>query len=232
VLKGDFCCLERLDLLTLINPASYSHTLANQQLHTKFMEMWIHNDGFLHRIAQLSQDEAGIDDSTLEALRKDLKKEKALDIANTIFLSALQLAVFETFDPRGDETLVSLQSRLAQRYLPRGNMPDSSDLSPLLAVFQEHGVDQLMSAYAPLWSEILGAMVFESFQKTDLRDLDEVERLGLGVRDLFLRSDQSMTTKRVEDLCRTPISTLPLKHVYQFGSDIEEEIPSEDSKAT
>lgn len=153
----------------------------------------------------------------LEALRKDVKKEKALDIVNTIFLSALQLAALKEFDPRGDETLVTLQSRLANHYLPKGILPDSSDLSPLLAVFQENGIDQNMSAYAPLWSEILSAMVFHKFQNTDLRDRDEVERLGRGLRDLFLRSDQGLTTEAVEDLCQSQLSSDPLKEVYQFG---------------
>jgi hypothetical protein len=186
----------------------------------QFMEMWIHNDGFVHRLAQLSQSENMVDDSMLDALRRDLRKEKALDMVNTIFLSALQIAALEEFDPRGDETLVSLQSRLAQQYLPKGNMPDSSDLSPLLAVFQEHGADQMMTAYAPLWSEILSAMVFDRFQKTDLRDRKEVERLGLGIRDLFLRPDRGLSTKDVEELCEGSVSTEPLKHVYQFGHDV------------
>jgi Zn-dependent oligopeptidase len=185
------------------------------------MEMWILNDGFLHRLAQLSQSDNIIDTSTIDALRRDWKKEKALDIVNTIFLSALQIAALEEFDPRGDETLVSLQSRLAQKYLPKGNMPDSSDLSPLLAVFQEHGIDQKLSAYGPLWSEILAAMVFDRFQKTDLRDRDEVNRLGHGVRNLFLRDDRCLSTKDVEELCRSEVSSEPLKHVYQFGQHID-----------
>lgn len=196
-------------------------------LSLQFLELWLQNDGFLHRLAQLSQDEMFLDDETLKALRKDLRNDRALELTNTMFLSALQFAVFESFDPRGDETLVALQERLAVQYLPGSNLPDPSDLSPLLAVFQESGLDQKMSAYGALWSEVLASTVYESFQKTDLRDREEVQRLGTGIRDLFLRGNQGRPPSRKDfaDLCRIDESSIgsagPLKRVYGFevGTD-------------
>eukprot|EP00532_Pseudo-nitzschia_australis_P020503 CAMPEP_0168305148 /NCGR_PEP_ID=MMETSP0142_2-20121227/49393_1 /TAXON_ID=44445 /ORGANISM="Pseudo-nitzschia australis, Strain 10249 10 AB" /LENGTH=797 /DNA_ID=CAMNT_0008256575 /DNA_START=212 /DNA_END=2605 /DNA_ORIENTATION=+ len=188
-----------------------------------FIEMWIQNDGFLHRLAQLSQDELMLEDETLKLLREDLKREKALDMMNTMFLSGLQFTVFDDFDPRGDETLVALQERLAIQYLPRSNLPDPSDLSPLLAVFQQSGVDQTMSAYGPLWSEVLASIVYEKFQKTDLRDRNEVERLGTGIRDLFLHSNKDDSTRHLskkdfENLCgMKDVSGDSLKRVYGFN---------------
>ncbi|KAL3903414.1 MAG: hypothetical protein SGARI_005392, partial [Bacillariaceae sp.] len=139
----------------------------------QFMEMWIQNDGFLNRLAQLSETDEPLDEDALKLLREELQREKALEIVNTIFLSELQREVFEEFDPRGDETLVALQARLAKQHLPKGNLPSSSDLSPLLAVFQEQGSEQHMSAYSSLWSELLSAMAYETFQNTDLRDTEE-----------------------------------------------------------
>jgi len=186
-----------------------------------FMHMWIQNDGFLHRLSQLSQDELVLEDETLKILRENLKKEKALDTMNTIFLSALQLAVFDEFDPRGDETLVALQGRLASQYLPKSNLPDPSDLSPLLAVFQESGNRQTMSAYSSIWSEVLSATVYERFQKTDLRNRIEVERLGTGIRNLFLRqNNQQLTRKAIKDLCGIEdhmiASADSLNRIYEF----------------
>ena len=70
--------------------------------------MWLQNDGFVNRLVQLSQEELLLDEETLKILRKDLRYEKALELTNCMFLSALQFAVFEEFDPRGDETLVAL----------------------------------------------------------------------------------------------------------------------------
>eukprot|EP00532_Pseudo-nitzschia_australis_P012245 CAMPEP_0168211904 /NCGR_PEP_ID=MMETSP0140_2-20121125/3974_1 /TAXON_ID=44445 /ORGANISM="Pseudo-nitzschia australis, Strain 10249 10 AB" /LENGTH=250 /DNA_ID=CAMNT_0008138647 /DNA_START=9 /DNA_END=762 /DNA_ORIENTATION=+ len=131
--------------------------------------------------------------------------------------------VFDDFDPRGDETLVALQERLAIQYLPRSNLPDPSDLSPLLAVFQQSGVDQTMSAYGPLWSEVLASIVYEKFQKTDLRDRNEVERLGTGIRDLFLHSNKDDSTRHLskkdfENLCgMKDVSGDSLKRVYGFN---------------
>ena len=187
------------------------------------MEMWVHNDGFLQRLVQLSHDGksdlVGLDEETLEILRKDLKKQKALEIMNVIFLSALQLEVFGTFDPRGDETLMALQTRLAEQYLPKGNLPDSSDLSPLLAVFQENGAQNNMSASGPILSELIAAMLYESFQKTDLRDGEQVERLGGGIRDLFLKTDDSsnlLSLDGIQKLCGAELSGGQLKRVYKF----------------
>lgn len=184
--------------------------------------MWLQNDGFLHRLAQLSQDELTFDEETLKTLRKDLRNEKALELTNTMFLSALQFTVFESFDPRGDETLVALQERLAVQYLPASNLPDPSDLSPLLAVFQESGIDQKMSVYGTLWSEVLASTVYETFQKTDLRDKQEVETLGTGIRDLFLRG-RPPSRKDFADLCKTSLASIgsggPLKRVYGFESE-------------
>ena len=144
-------------------------------------------------------------------------------MVNAMFLSALQFSVFDEFDPRGDETLVAMQERLAQQYLPKGNMPDPSDLSPLLAVFQEHG-SQSMSAHSSLWSEILSAMVYEKFRKTDLRDREKVHRLGRGIRDLFLRpsrdggsATQQTFAQEIQSLCETDyVTSSALKFVYRF----------------
>lgn len=187
--------------------------------------MWLQNDGFVHRLVQLSQDEMVLDEETLKILRKDLRYEKALELTNCMFLSALQFSVFEDFDPRGDETLVALQERLAVHYLPGSNLPDPSDLSPLLAVFQESGIEQKMSAYGALWSEALAATVYETFQKTDLRDRDEVERLGRGIRNLFLRGNGGKPFSRNElvDLCKTNQDSIgtggPLSRVYGFDQE-------------
>ena len=199
------------------------------------------NDGFLHRLVQLSQDELVLDDGddgTLETLRRDLRNEKALDLTNTMFLSALQFGVFERFDPRGDETLVALQERLATRYLPGSNLPDPSDLSPLLAVFQQSGADQKLSAYGTLWSEVLAATVYEAFQKTDLRDRSEVARLGTGIRDLFRRGGpggRPVSRSGIADLCRIDEASVgsagPLARVYGFddnGDDTDDKTTEND----
>lgn len=188
----------------------------------QFLEMWLQNDGFVNRLVQLSQEEMVLDEETLKILRKDLRYEKALELTNCMFLSALQFAVFEEFDPRGDETLVALQERLATHYLPGSNLPDPSDLSPLLAVFQESGFDQKMSAYGALWSEVLASTVYETFQKTDLRDRVEVERLGSGIRNLFLKGNngKSLSRNDIADLCKTNDVSIgsggPLSRVYGF----------------
>ena len=193
------------------------------------MEMWILNDGFLNRLAQLSsssssstednddnanvndddeqqqqqQDEVMLfDDDTLQILRNDYKKEKALHITNTMFLSALQFEVFTIFNPRGDETLVGLQERIANLYLPKSCQPDTSDLSPLLAVFQQSNDSQYMSMHATLYSNIISANLYEKFQFLlyEVRQQEDACKLGIGIRDLFLSSDNSSSNSLQKDI--------------------------------
>jgi hypothetical protein len=100
-------------------------------------------------------------------------------------------------------------------------MPDPSDLSPLVAVFQEHGTQQHFSAYGPLWSELLSCMVYETFQNIDLTDKNKVQELGHGIRDLFLRTSSKngsrLTLDEILQLCdATEVSSGPLERVYRF----------------
>jgi Zn-dependent oligopeptidase len=176
--------------------------------------MWVHNDGFLQRIAQLSQDQFTFQPELMNALRDDLKKQKALELMETVFLSNLELTIFTDFDPRGDETLVSLQQRLAEEYIPH-NVPFDSDLSPLVEIFRGKAIDPSMKAYGPLWSEILAAMAYEKFSSTDLTNDDEVKRLGRGIRNLFL-SEETSGKEAIEMLCEKKFSSDELKNVYDF----------------
>jgi hypothetical protein len=83
-----------------------------------------------------------------------------------------------------------------------------------------------MSATGPIFSEILAAMLYESFQNTDLRDREAVERLGCGIRDLFLQpliqtestpSSPALTSLgEIEKLCGTKVSGGQLQRVYKF----------------
>ena len=75
--------------------------------------MFVYNDGFLQRLASLSQENFTFQPELLEVLRKQITKEKAEELLMTIFLASLEMHIFTTFDPRGDESLVALQERMA-----------------------------------------------------------------------------------------------------------------------
>jgi Zn-dependent oligopeptidase len=178
------------------------------------MEMWIQNDGFLQRLAQLSQSEFTFDPQLMKSLRKDLQKQKAMETMESAFLGSLESTIFTDFDPRGDETLAALQGRLAEEYTPH-NVSDASDLSPLLEIFQDNASDQSMATHSRMWSEVLAAMVYEKFQNTDLRDRDEAKRLGREIRNFFLREDR-LTKNDIEEFCGSKITPESLKRIYGF----------------
>jgi hypothetical protein len=183
------------------------------------MELWfLQNDGFLKRLAALSQDQFEFRQGIIDILRKELFKQKAEEIVQNAFLGFLESAIFTDFDPRGDETLVALQQRLAERYIPH-NRPDTSDLSPLLEIFKDNAVDESMAANSHLLSEVLSACVFDKFRKTNLNDPDEVKKLGRGVRNLFLKpsgESRNLSIADFESLCGKSISPQELKEIYSL----------------
>ena len=218
------------------------------------MEMWLHNDGFVQRLAQLSQDEYdSIPLDLLELLRKDWASQKIEDWRHQIFLGELELAIWNEFDPLDKQkdsegnagskssSLGALQQELAEVYTPN-NVPSSQDLSPLMEIFQENSntadrtVDHEshLTVHAQLWSELLSANVYAAFQealtiRTTGSDNENghdgakglVEKLGVGVRELFLPTSPkrgSLSLADFETLCGKKISPQALEEVYNLSA--------------
>jgi len=179
-----------------------------------FMVLWLYNDGFLQRIAQLSQDQFTFQPELMRVLREDFKKRKAIDLTGNVFLSTLELMIFTNFDPMGEETIVSLQGRVAEKYIPY-DMPDSNDLSPMIEIFQGKTQDPKIATFCPVWSEMLACMAYRRFMTTDLNDVEAVGSLGRGIRNLFLSPDTA-NKGHFESLCEEKISLKSLKHVHNF----------------
>ena len=133
-----------------------------------------------------------------------------------LFLGELEIATFTDFDPRGEESLAALQSRFADEFIPY-RTPSSQDLSPLLDVFHERVVNR-SAAYRHIFSEVLSSNVYVAFKNTDLKDSDEVTRIGRGIRELFRnpRRSSPMSVDEFERLCKIPISPNKLKELYRF----------------
>jgi hypothetical protein len=155
---------------------------------TQFMELWLQNDGFVQRLVALSQDKYdGIPLELLEILRKDRATQKTKEWMHQIFLGELERTVWTNVDndpnnhnnnsnaPTTKESLASMQRRLAEQYIPH-DIPESKDLSPLLAIFAQGGNtttntasttvedESIMMAYTSLWSEVLSANLYVAFQ--------------------------------------------------------------------
>ena len=217
--------------------------------------MWLQNDGFVQRLAQLSQDEYdSIPVDLLELLRKDWASQKLDDWRHQIFLGELEVAIWNEVDPlekkeedggenSSKKSLAALQQELAEIYTP-SKVPSSQDLSPILEIFQrssntaDRTVDQEphMSSHASLLSEMLSANVYVAFQdaltvkaagdnkeegKGGANTKEQVQRLGAGVRELFLPSSSTQGTLSLADfeaLCGKTISPLALAEVYQLST--------------
>jgi len=88
--------------------------------------------------------------------------QKSLQMMQHIFYGELELELFTTFDPNGDESMVGLQRRLSSQFLPH-DMPAQNDLSPLLEVLRENAAGPQLAFYRYLWSEVYCAGIFQRF---------------------------------------------------------------------
>jgi len=143
---------------------------------------WLQNDGFVQRLATLSQDKHTFPDELLHFVRKNQVQDKSMDLMEHIFLAHLEHELFGAgkFHPRSDESLMAMQTRLAQTLVP---FHKPKDLTPSLDVFRSFSQSQLHSDY--IWSDILSANVFQRFQTIDMTQQEQVKRLGLDVRGLI-----------------------------------------------
>ena len=174
------------------------------------MEMWVLNDGFLQRLAQLSQEGGMFEQETIGSIRSLLKKQKAKDLMNGAFLDSLAFGMFTSFDPRGDETLPALQTRYAEQFIPH-DIPDQGDLSPVVTILrQEMGSGRGKKPGHDLLSSVLAAMVYVKFQRTDLRDRDAVAMLGSDIRR-FVTHQMGLL-----ELCGQELSGKDLRNAFEF----------------
>lgn len=122
-------------------------------------------------------------------------QRKAQQILQHIFFESLELEIFSTFDPRGDESLVALQRRLAASFIPH-DQPDHKDFSPLHEIFKENakGIHIGLRYFS---GEVWSAGLFRPFLHEDSHqhnvsprrkfvDKEKVRALGRQLRTNFL----------------------------------------------
>ena len=132
----------------------------------------------------------------IDVLLRRRGQKKAQQIMQHVFFGSLELEIFSSFDPGGDESLVGLQRRLAATYVPH-NQPDYKDLSPLLEVFTENAQGFHMGMHRYFWAEVYSAGLFRAFLHHDnsppeshlqsqFLAAEHVQTLGRELRSNFL----------------------------------------------
>ena len=126
------------------------------------MEHCLFEKSSLQSIMEFSESEAELTSEMSDVLLRRRGQKKAQQIMQHVFFGSLELEIFSSFDPGGDESLVGLQRRLAATYVPH-DQPDYKDLSPLLEVFTENARGNIIGMHRYFLGEVIGADLFHAF---------------------------------------------------------------------
>lgn len=145
------------------------------------MEHFLFEEPVLQSLAHLSGSAKPFPTELVENLREQRCAKKAQIMNQRAFLGQLELEIFLD----GDESLVALQRRLAEQYLPHC-LPDTSVLSPLLEIMVDNANDKHMCRYRYLWSEVMSADIYSMFQVAGVENQDKMRELGLRLRKIMI----------------------------------------------
>lgn len=112
-----------------------------------------------------SRSRVGFSDESIDAAFRVRTYRKHLELAQLAFYGSLELYIFSNFDIRGEETLLSLQSRWAKEYSPHDLPPDKT-IGPLMNIFKENAAGRSVAYYRYLWCEAQGAALFERMKES------------------------------------------------------------------
>jgi oligopeptidase A len=145
------------------------------------MEHFLFEEPILQSLAHLSDSANPLPADLVRKLREQRCAEKEQTMNQRAFLGQLELEIFLN----GGESLVLLQRRLAEQYVPH-RLPDKSALGPLLEIMVDNANGKHMCRYRYLWSEVMAADIYSVFQEAGVENQDKVRELGLRLRNIMI----------------------------------------------
>jgi Zn-dependent oligopeptidase len=148
------------------------------EVMSQFMEQWLFEESVLETLAFMSGAAEPIPKETMQDLKQQYVNNRRMELTEQLFIDHLELEYF--LNARGSESLVSMQHRIATKYLGH-SIPAKSDMRPLMKVFkcntggEHHGE---VGHYRYLLGEIIAADLFHVFQQAGLQNQEEMKRLG------------------------------------------------------
>ena len=155
------------------------------------MEHCLYEKSTLQSVIQFSNLESDVEltvDMT-DALLQRRGHKKMQQIMQQVFYGSLELEIFSSFDPRGEDSLVGLQRRLAAVYVPH-DQPNHKNLSPLLDIFSENAQGVRLAMHRYFLSEVYSAGLYREFRIHEKPQLllssAHAQTLGKNLRAEFL----------------------------------------------
>mmetsp|Transcript_30132 Transcript_30132/g.54518 ORF Transcript_30132/g.54518 Transcript_30132/m.54518 type:complete len:627 (-) Transcript_30132:109-1989(-) len=146
----------------------------------QLMEHFLFDEAVLQTLAHLSGSES-IPPKLVEMLREQRVAEKVHILNQRAFLGQLELELFSDLD----ESLVSLQRRLAQESVPL-DLPDKNDLAALFKIMHDNACGRNICHYRYLYGEIMSADIYSLFQESGVHNQEKMRELGTRLRKSML----------------------------------------------
>lgn len=176
----------------------------------QFLEHFMFEEPILQTLAHVSGSAEPMPSDLIEKLREQRVAEKVHTMNQRAFLGQLEL---ELFSDR-DESLVSLQRRLAQEYVPN-DLPDKNDLDPLFQVMSDNANNRNMCRYRYLWGECMSADIYSVFKESGVENQDKMRELGMRLRKTMLEPGGLVDGSAFEEFCGRKMSPSSLFAMYR-----------------
>jgi Zn-dependent oligopeptidase len=190
----------------------------------QFLEHWMMEKSTLYALINFSKSETPFSDDMIDAAYRVRSRRKIDELAQLTFFGSLEMSLFSDFDLRGSESMVALQNRTAQSFIPH-DLPDGKDLSPLIDIMQENASGRHVGWYRYLWCDVFSAMVFDKFKQVHIEDESKMPQLRRDFRRLLLEPGAAID---VTELANTfDAGELSLDPLFQRYSIKEKESKEE-----
>lgn len=153
---------------------------------SQLMEYWVFEEEFLPIIAKSPSTGEPISPDDVEKMKEERLLRKGRELLHRLALGQLELELLSGFDPKGEESIIGIQRRLAQEHLPPVDVPPKSDISLLQQLFGSNASGHHASQYRYLYSELLSADAFEAFKDVGFRNEQGMKDIGGKFRDAIL----------------------------------------------
>ena len=163
------------------------------EIISQFMEYWLFDADGLTKLSRHNQTGESIPNDVMDKIKQQRSAKKATELLHRLFLGQLEVEMSSSFDPSGDESIIALQRRCAERFSPH-NLPPKGNIDPLIQLFQTNAVGKCTMQYRYLWSEIMSADAFAAFvdENGDLKP--EVQEIGSRLRSKWISAGSSVKT--------------------------------------
>mmetsp|Transcript_17578 Transcript_17578/g.26684 ORF Transcript_17578/g.26684 Transcript_17578/m.26684 type:complete len:688 (+) Transcript_17578:224-2287(+) len=171
-----------------------SSSIDISEVMPQFMEHWVFEESMLQTLAHISGSATPIPDEVVTAIQKQRRNEKIEESLRRVFLGKLELDMFSRKD--NEESLVALQRRLVEDYVPHEPIP-KSDLSPMVQLMEANGrLQRPVAQYRYLMSELISADLFLTCKEMGISNQDKMKKLGHSLQTLILEPGTQADIKK------------------------------------